>query len=103
MQGTFYARVFAEQGITLVVPGREEQEYIHKKYMSELVKGILLAETRERLLTIVDELKELQDIQGLILGGTELPLILRDESYKGIPLLDTTKIHVEHAVDQMLS
>jgi len=103
MQGTFYARVFAEQGITLVVPGREEQEYIHKKYMSELVKGILLAETRERLLTIVNELKELQDIQGLILGGTELPLILRDESYKGIPLLDTTKIHVEHAVDQMLS
>jgi len=103
MQGTFYARAFAEQGITLVVPGREEQEYIHKKYMSELVKGIFLAETRERLLTIVDQLKEQQDIQGLILGGTELPLILRDESYKGIPFLDTTKIHAEHAVAQMLS
>jgi len=103
MQGTFYARAFAEQGITLVVPGLEEQEYIHKKYMSELVKGIFLAVTRERLLTIVDELKEQQDIQGLILGGTELPLILRDESYKGILFLDTTKIHVECAVNQLLS
>ena len=103
MQGTFYTRVFAEQGITLVVPGREEQERIHNKYMIELVKGIFLAETRERLLTIVDELKEQQDIQALILGGTELPLILRDESYKGIPFLDTTKIHVEHAVARMLS
>jgi aspartate racemase len=103
MQGTFYTRVFAEQGITLVVPGREEQERIHNKYMIELVKGIFLAETRERLLTIVDELKEQQDIQALILGGTEPPLILRDESYKGIPFLDTTKIHVEHAVARMLS
>ena len=103
MQGLFYDKVFAKQGITIVVPGSEEQEYIHDKYMSELVQGIFLAETRDQLLTIVDRLKERQDIQGLILGGTELPLILRDESYKGIPFLDTTKIHVEQAVTQMLS
>ncbi len=77
MQGPFYSRVFAEQGITLVVPGQEEQEYIHNKYMNELVQGIFLAETRERLLEIVDRLKEQQDIQGLVLGGTELPLICR--------------------------
>ncbi|VVB67361.1 Aspartate racemase [uncultured archaeon] len=103
MQGQFYARAFAEQGISIVVPGQGEQEYIHDKYMGELVKGIFLDGTRERLLAIVDELKEQQDIQGLILGGTELPLILRDKSYQGIPFLDTTRIHVECAVDQMLS
>jgi aspartate racemase len=103
MKGQFYARAFAEQGITIVVPGQEEQEFIHNKYMGELVQGIFLDETRERLLSIVDRLIEQQDIQGLILGGTELPLILRDESYKGIPFLDTTKIHVERAVAQMRS
>ncbi len=102
MQGHFYAKVFAKQGITLVLPGLEEQEYIHDKYMSELVQGIFLAETRERLLAIADRLKEREGIQGLILGGTELPLILRDVADRGIPFLDTTRIHVECAVAQML-
>ncbi len=103
MQGHFYADVFARQGIQIVVPGPEDQDYIHEKYMNELVQGLYLDETRARLLGIVDKLKERDDIQGVILGGTELPLILRDEAYKGIPFLDTTKIHVERAVAEMLS
>ena len=103
MQGGFYPEVFSRAGITLVIPDKDEQAYIHDKYLSELVNGIFLAETRARMLTIVDRLKEDEDIQGLILGGTELPLILRDEAYKGIPFFDTTKIHVEHAVARLLS
>ena len=103
MQGQFYPQVFSRQGITLIVPDLEDQDYIHNKYMSELVRGIFLAETREGLLAIVDRLKEKSGIQGLILGGTELPPILRDIADRGIPFLDTTRIHVEHAVAQMLS
>jgi aspartate racemase len=103
MQGHFYTDVFAKQGIKLIVPGPDDQDYIHEKYMNELVQGHFLDETRERLLGIVDKLKERDDIQGLILGGTELPLILPDEAYKGIPFLDTTKIHVERAVAEMLA
>jgi aspartate racemase len=71
--------------------------------MNELVNGVIRSETHERLLAIVDRLKEQENIEGLILGGTELPLILREESYNGIPFLDTTKIHVERAVAQMLA
>ena len=103
MQGRFYPEVFSKQGIALIVPTLDDQDYIHDKYMSELVNGVFLAETRERLLTIVDRLKEKDGIQGLILGGTELPLILRDVTDRGIPFLDTTRIHVERAVAQMLS
>jgi len=103
MQGRFYPDVFSKEGITLAVPEQDEQEYIHDKYMSELVNGIILPETRERLLMIVDRLKERQGIQGLILGGTELPLILRDVLDRGIPFLDTTKIHVKRIVAQLLS
>jgi aspartate racemase len=44
---------------------------------------------------------ERDGIEGLILGGTELPLILRDETHGGIPLLDTTRIHVNAAVAQL--
>jgi aspartate racemase len=103
VQGRFYPDVFSRAGITLITPGVEEQVYIHDKYMNELVNGVIIPETRERLLAIVERLKAQEGIEGLILGGTELPLILREESYKGLPFLDTTKIHVERAVAQMLS
>jgi aspartate racemase len=102
MQGRFYSEVFSREGITLIVPDLDDQDYIHDKYMSEFVHGVFLAETRERLLTIVDRLKKKEGIQGLILGGTELPLILRDAAGRGIPFLDTTRIHVEQKVAQML-
>jgi len=103
MQGRFYPDVFSREGVTLIVPDVEEQVYIHDRYMNELVNGIIIPETRERLLAIVDRLKEREGIEGLILGGTELPLILREEAYSGIPFLDTTRIHVECAVAQMLT
>jgi aspartate racemase len=103
MQGSFYPDVFSRRGIQLFIPDEPDQGYIHDKYMQELVHGQFLDETRAHLLGILDRLIDQQQIQGLILGGTELPLILRDESYRGIPLLDTTKIHVERAVTRMLS
>jgi aspartate racemase len=103
MQGTFYSKVFTPEGIELVVPDTKDQEYIHDKYLNELVPGRFLAETRAGLLAIVDRLKAKSDIDGVILAGTELPLILRDADHKGIPLLDTTKIHCQAAVAEMLS
>jgi aspartate racemase len=67
-----------------------------------LVPGKFLAQTRVGLLAIVDRMKTTSDIEGVILAGTELPLILPDPIHNGIPFLDTTKIHVEAAVTQML-
>jgi aspartate racemase len=103
MQSTFYPKVFARDGIELLVPALHDQDYIHDKYMNELVLGKFLPETRAGLLAVVDRLKDKIDIDGVILAGTELPLILRDDSHNGIPLLDTTKIHTEAAVTEMLS
>jgi aspartate racemase len=103
MQGEFYPKVFSRAGITLVTPGEAEQTYIHDRYMSELVKGVFLTETRTRLLTIAARLKDEEGIQGLVLGGTELPLILTEETYQGLPFFDTTKIHVQRAVTYILS
>jgi len=103
MQGTFYSNVFSREAIELLVPEPEDQDYIHDKYMNELVAGKFLPETRTGLLTIVDRMKATSPIDGVILAGTELPLILRDPDHDGIPFLDTTKIHCEAAVDQMFS
>ncbi len=103
MQGSFYPEVFSRRGILLVTPSDADQDYIHDKYMHELVHGKFLDETRSRLLTILDRLIDEYQVQGLILGGTELPLILSGESHRGIPFLDTTRIHVERALRSMLS
>ncbi len=103
MQATFYPKVFSREGIGLLVPDSEDQNYIHDKYLNELVSGKFLPETRAGLLAIVDRMKEKHDINGVILAGTELPLILRDSEHNGIPFLDTTEIHCEAAVTEMLS
>jgi aspartate racemase len=103
MQADFYPKVFSREGIELVVPDPKDQDYIHDKYFNELVVGNFLPETRAGLLTIVDRMKTKIDIDGVILAGTELPLILRDETHNGIALLDTGKIHCQAAVDEMFS
>ncbi len=103
MQGQFYPAVFSKAGIELVAPDETEQDYIHTRYMSELVNGVFLPATREKLLGIVDRLKEREGIDGLILGGTELPLILRTAEHNDLPLLDTTRIHVERIVAELTS
>lgn len=102
MQARFYPDVFARAGLTVIAPSTEEQNYIHEKYLGELLKGVFLPETRESLLAIVEAMKARDRIEALILGGTELPLILRDAPEAAIPFFDTTKIHVEEIVDRIL-
>ena len=103
MQGRFYPAVFSRAGINLIVPDETEQNYVHEKYMGELLNNIFLPETRQGLLAIVDRMRNRDRIEAVILGGTELPLILRDPEYNGLPFLDTTKIHVERIVAELFS
>jgi aspartate racemase len=103
MQGHFYPNVFSRAGVDLIVPNQAEQDYIHEKYLGELLKDIFWPETHDRLLTIVDQMKQREGIEGLILGGTELPLIIREVEHQGVPFLDTTKIHVERIVAELVS
>lgn len=103
MQGTAYRDLFSANDIAVVVPEPADLEFIHEKYMTELVAGVFLPETRAGLLAIVDRMAQQSRIDGVILGGTELPLILRDPSHNGIPLLNTTRIHCEAAVERMFS
>ncbi len=94
MQGRFFPDVFSKNGIELITPPAAEQDWIHAHYMGELVKGVFLPETRDEFMAIADRMKQRHAIQALILGGTELPLLLRGVS-SDIPFLDTAKIHVQ--------
>ena len=101
MQGGFYDKIFYDHGIAVISPDEKDQDYIHDKYMGELLKGVIRDDTKTELLKIAHNLKENQGIEGLILGGTELPLILKETDDIGIPFLDTTKIHVESIMERL--
>jgi aspartate racemase len=103
MHGRFYPEVFTREGLELAVPTADEQDYIHDKYINELIPGKFLPETRDVLLAIAGRMKEQDGIQALVLGGTELPLILTDSSLLGIPFLDTTQIHVDAILERALA
>lgn len=97
MKSSFFQEVFAQHNIDIVVPWEEEQDYVQLKLMTEIELGQFHEETRNGLLTIIKRLMDEESIQGLILGCTELPLILTKNEF-GIPFLNTTKIHVESAI-----
>jgi aspartate racemase len=71
--------------------------------MNELLNNQFLPETRSQILSIVDRLRESEGIEAVILGGTELPLLLTSESHNGILLLDTSKIHVDALLRHLLN
>jgi aspartate racemase len=103
MEASFYPEVFSRARITLVTPNQTERSYIHDKYMNELLKDTFLPATGFGILSIIESLRERDGVEAVILAGTELPLLLRDESHNGIPLLDTTRIHVVALLDLLVA
>jgi aspartate racemase len=103
MRANFYPEELQRAGVALVRPKDEEQEFIHRKYIDELLHNQFLPESRTAILRIAQRMKNEDGIEAVILAGTELPLLLRDASDPGIEFLDTTVIHVEAIVDRLLS
>jgi aspartate racemase len=101
MQGGFYQTAFAKDGIAVIVPRADEQAWIHDAYVRELVNGRFLASTRDRLLEIVRVMALRDRIDGVILAGTELPLLFSDAPAAEVPLLDTAHIHAQAAADRL--
>jgi aspartate racemase len=99
MEGDFFQDGFEASGMEIITPMSDERKYIHKVYMEELVRGRFLPETKSHLLSIANRMYNEGQIDSLILGGTELPLILKSSDMEDIELLNTTKIHVERILD----
>lgn len=98
MDAGFFPEVFKKEGIEVIMPGNEDKELINYKLFSEIELGIFKNETREILIRIIEKMVREQEIDSLILGCTEFPLILTAETYAGISVLNTTAIHVESIV-----
>ncbi|MHA2034986.1 MAG: aspartate/glutamate racemase family protein [Promethearchaeota archaeon] len=98
MQSTFYQEYSKKQGINIITPSIKEQDEIDQIIFSELVIGLKRNESKEKLFKIINSYK----IDGVILGCTELPLILNQKD-TNITLLDTVELHVEAVFNHYLS
>jgi aspartate racemase len=102
MGANFYPEQFQQAGMAVVRPKESEQEFIHTKYISELLNNQFLPGTRTEILRIARRMKFEDGVEAIILAGTELPLLLRGAEPSGIEFLDTTVIHVEAVVHELL-
>lgn len=98
MESDFFQKAFHDVGISVIVPMKDEMQLIHHKIISEIQLGIIRNSTRQELLSIAKRMIDEDSIDGLIIGCTELPLILKKDEY-GIPFLNTTAIHIDSIVD----
>lgn len=98
----FYKQPFVREGIEVVIPDEREIDYIDKVITSELELGIVRPETLNRFREIISRLVKDEGAENVILGCTELPLLLNDGN-SPVPCLDTVKIHVAEIVDNILS
>ncbi len=97
MKSTFYKTPFLAKGIEIIVPEEVEQQLIHHKIFSEIEAGIIKESTRAEFLAIIKRMVDENQIDSLILGCTELPLILTESQF-GIPFLNTSAIHCESII-----
>lgn len=101
MKNRFYHKVFEKAGIKVETPEEEARQFIHSKIFNELVSGIIKDDTRKRFIDIITEMKSAKGIDGVILGCTELPLILSEGDIPGLPFLNTTSLHARGVVDRI--
>jgi aspartate racemase len=101
MDGDFYPDVFGRHGLKLVVPDETDRAWAHDKYVTQLLKGDFRDETRSGFVDLITRLRDQRSIDSVILGGTELPLLLMTPTIAGLPVLDTTALHVDAIVKRL--
>lgn len=101
MEGPFYPEVCARHGIAVVPPNDTDRTWIHERYVGELLRGEFRDDTRRHLMSLVSRLRDEEGVDGVILGGTELPLLLTAPVIADLPALDTTALHVAAIVKRL--
>jgi aspartate racemase len=101
MEAPFYPTVFERNGMEIVTPNKKERDWVHDKYMNELLKGQFRDDVRRDVVSLITRLRDDEGIDGVILGGTELTLLLSAPVIAEVPALDTTALHVNAIVKRL--
>ena len=102
MEEDFYkGRLAQRYGLEVLIPSVSERQIVHDVIYEELCLGRILPTSKEKFITIINNLAQ-NGAEAVILGCTEIPLLIQQTDVN-IPLFDTTRIHAESAVDFALS
>jgi aspartate racemase len=101
MEAPFYPEVCARFGVAVVTPREAERRWIHERYIGELLRGEFRDDTRAEFVALIRRLRNEDRAEGIILGGTELPLLLPTSAIADLPALDTTALHVAAIVERL--
>ena len=101
MEGSFYPTTFARYGMAVVSPTAEERVWIHERYVGQLLNGDFRDEPRQGVIAVIERLRKDEKIDGVILGGTELTILLSGPVVAAVPALDTTALHVTAIVQRL--
>jgi len=101
MEGSFYEAALKANGISLLVPEQAEREKVHEKILAELVLNRFEKSTRDYFIDVITHLY-LKGGKGVILGCTEIPLLLPMQKINNIPVFSTTLIHCQAIVKHAL-
>ena len=100
MEKDFYKDVLMSFGIKTLIPNDEDRDEIHRVIYDELSKGELKPSSKQTYLAIIERMRQ-AGAEGIILGCTEIPLLIKQEDV-AIPVFDTTTIHATKAMDLAL-
>lgn len=101
MSGSFFHNTFRQHGVKVVTPSEEEMRFIGEKIEAELELGMVVDETRARMCEIAARLANEENAEAIVLGCTELPMIL-DENVLSMPCLDVMKVHIEKLISMIV-
>ena len=101
MEKTFYHQALARKGISVLVPEADQRTYVDNVIYNELTAGQIKDDSRSGFVTVINRLAE-RGAEGVVLGCTEIPLLVSEDDVQ-VPLLDTTAIHAEAALDYALA
>jgi len=102
MDDPFYREGLKQFGIEAIIPKTKEKDFINHVIMDELAYDVLNPESRKKLLEIMNRMYHEQAVEGIVLGCTEIPMLIKQQ-HTYIPVFDTTEIHAAALVDYALS
>ena len=100
MEENFYKQILIDENLDVVIPNKQDIEIVHKIIYSELCLGSIKEDSKQKFINIV---KKMNNIEGIILGCTEIGLLINQDNFSAIRVFDTTEIHAKQAVKYALN
>lgn len=94
MRSELYEKALSNAGITPISPSKEDQYVIGNLIYPNLENGIVIPEDKQKMLSIIEKYIKGENAEALLLGCTELPLMIKPEDVE-VPLIDSTKVHIQ--------